>query len=202
MAMVFPTSPIVGQVFTSGSRSWVWNGSAWDSPSAINVLQVPYGLELIRTQTIGTAVSSVVVTNIFSANYDTYKIVINGGVGSTNLNIGLQIGASTTGYYAGQASALYSTGNYFGTNTNNGANFGLAGYATTGTISLDVEIRNPFLTSVTYFSSQRIIPITSGEAGLYSGFLNNTTSHTGFTILTGAPTLTGGEIRIYGYRKA
>jgi hypothetical protein len=36
MAMVFPTSPIVGQVFTSGSRSWVWNGSAWDSPSSIS----------------------------------------------------------------------------------------------------------------------------------------------------------------------
>ena len=36
MAMVFPTSPIVGQVFTSGGRSWVWNGSTWDSPARDN----------------------------------------------------------------------------------------------------------------------------------------------------------------------
>jgi hypothetical protein len=34
--MVFPTSPIVGQVFTSGGRSWVWNGSTWDSPARDN----------------------------------------------------------------------------------------------------------------------------------------------------------------------
>jgi hypothetical protein len=36
MAMVFPTSPAVGQVFTSGGRSWVWTGLTWDSPRAEN----------------------------------------------------------------------------------------------------------------------------------------------------------------------
>ena len=36
MPMVFPTSPIVGQVFTSGGSSWVWNGSTWDSPARDN----------------------------------------------------------------------------------------------------------------------------------------------------------------------
>lgn len=36
MPIVFPTSPIVGQLFTSGGRSWVWNGSAWDSPARDN----------------------------------------------------------------------------------------------------------------------------------------------------------------------
>jgi hypothetical protein len=36
MAIVFPTSPTVGQVFTSGGRSWVWNGSTWDSPARDN----------------------------------------------------------------------------------------------------------------------------------------------------------------------
>jgi hypothetical protein len=37
MPMVFPTSPIVGQVFTSGGRSWVWSGSTWDSPSQTGI---------------------------------------------------------------------------------------------------------------------------------------------------------------------
>jgi hypothetical protein len=26
----FPNSPTVGQVFTSGTRSWVWTGTVWD----------------------------------------------------------------------------------------------------------------------------------------------------------------------------
>jgi hypothetical protein len=37
MPMVFPTSPTVGQVFSSGGRSWVWSGSTWDSPSLAGI---------------------------------------------------------------------------------------------------------------------------------------------------------------------
>ena len=49
MAMVFPTSPIVGQVFTSGGRSWVWNGSTWDSPRSDNPpLAIPTGNVIIN----------------------------------------------------------------------------------------------------------------------------------------------------------
>jgi hypothetical protein len=36
MPMLFPTSPAIGQVFTSGGRSWVWSGATWDSPGATN----------------------------------------------------------------------------------------------------------------------------------------------------------------------
>lgn len=35
-AIDFPNNPTVGQVFTSGSRSWVWTGTVWDAK--------PYGL--------------------------------------------------------------------------------------------------------------------------------------------------------------
>jgi microcystin-dependent protein len=56
MAMVFPTSPTVGQVFSSGGRSWVWNGAAWDSPSAANIFFfVPAGQ---ITQYAGSAAPS------------------------------------------------------------------------------------------------------------------------------------------------
>jgi len=41
MPMVFPTSPTVGQVFSSGGRSWVWTGSAWDSPRTDNLQNLP-----------------------------------------------------------------------------------------------------------------------------------------------------------------
>ena len=38
MPILFPASPTVGQVFTSGGRSWVWSGATWDSPSSTNPL--------------------------------------------------------------------------------------------------------------------------------------------------------------------
>jgi hypothetical protein len=41
MAIIFPTSPVVGQVFASGGRSWIWNGSAWDSPRTDNLQNIP-----------------------------------------------------------------------------------------------------------------------------------------------------------------
>jgi hypothetical protein len=34
MAMDFPNSPTVGQTFSQGSRTWVWTGTTWDSPTA------------------------------------------------------------------------------------------------------------------------------------------------------------------------
>jgi hypothetical protein len=37
MPMVFPASPTVGQVFSSGGRSWIWTGTTWDSPSLAGI---------------------------------------------------------------------------------------------------------------------------------------------------------------------
>ena len=34
MAISFPTSPYVGQVYTFGSRSWEWNGNGWEAVSS------------------------------------------------------------------------------------------------------------------------------------------------------------------------
>jgi hypothetical protein len=49
MPMVFPTSPVVGQVFSSGGRSWVWNGATWDSPRSDNPpLAIPTGNAIIN----------------------------------------------------------------------------------------------------------------------------------------------------------
>jgi hypothetical protein len=37
MPIDFPNSPTVGQTYTYLGRSWVWNGTAWDSVGAVTV---------------------------------------------------------------------------------------------------------------------------------------------------------------------
>jgi hypothetical protein len=170
----------------------IYDGSVYNSASA---------LTLVKKQVIGTGVSTVVVADVFSEQYDGYRITIGGGVGNNNLNIGLRLGSTSTGYYAGMAATNYATGAFSGASDNNGAQFSFCGYGTTGTILLSVTLHNPFLTTRTGMSSDRMVPLTGAEAGAYVGFLNDANSYTSFTLLTGAATLTGGTIYVYGYRK-
>jgi hypothetical protein len=158
------------------------------------------GLWLVKTQTVGTAVPNVVVTGAFSADFDNYRITYTGGTTSATTNIVMVMGATTTGYYAQTiyqqyASALAPLANV---PDNNGAAWnyiGGGGAATFARVALDLY--NPFLATRTVVSSQYA---TQTVAGATNGFLNNTTSYTGFTFGCGAGTLTGGTIRVYGYR--
>ena len=159
------------------------------------------GLDFVKQTTIGTTVASVPVTNAFSATYDSYVIIVTGGTGSaTAENLGLTMGATTTGYrnsIIGVSTASAVSGAY-DNNTNN--KWIWAGASDpTGTIAR-IELWNPFLALATFMQAQMI------RAGANSHFtalgtLANTTSYTGFTITPGAGTLTGGTITVYGYRK-
>jgi hypothetical protein len=200
MAMVFPTSPTVGQVFTSGSRSWVWNGSAWDSPSAINVLQVPYGLELIRSQAIGVAVNTITVTDVFSATYDNYLIQVSGASvtsGGDSYLLRFNNSSGSTYLFAGNYMTYGGTNFFFssGLSGSTGISIGLA--ARNATMTSNTQILRPFSPSRTVVCSQY-----SGDeySGQNNGFDNNVASHTGFSIFCPAA-ITGGTINVYGYRK-
>lgn len=37
MAVNFPDSPTLNQEFTSGTRTWIWNGSVWALKQTLNV---------------------------------------------------------------------------------------------------------------------------------------------------------------------
>jgi hypothetical protein len=157
------------------------------------------GLWLVKTQTIGTGVSSVTVTDAFSANYDAYKIVISGGVGSAVALLSCQLGATTTGYYWGHTHRTYA-GVSSGANGSNAANFGRVGLSTTDILTGDFDLVNPFLAKNTVIHYSFVDARTTGEAGAGGGYLANTTSYTDFTIAPASGTLTGGTIRVYGYR--
>jgi hypothetical protein len=176
----------------SDNSTSVWDGVAWQPVGAS-------GLVLVKTQTIGSAVASVTVSDAFSATYDSYKIVISGGSGSTAARLNIALGATTTGYYFGVVG--YNYGNSLaGTGfANTTAFFDYAGYFNTDGLSFNTELINPNLAKNTFINCQYNENKTNGTSFNTNGYLANTTAYTAFTIGASSGTLTGGTIRVYGY---
>jgi hypothetical protein len=155
------------------------------------------GLWLVKTQTIGTGVSSVAITGAFSADYDRYKIVIDGFTGSVAGDLRFQLGATTTGYYGVYNYQIYTgiTSVFYQANSANGYIGGVGTLA--GEQAISLEIVAPQKTTKTTWTGQAY-----GNGYYFNlGYqLADSTSYTGFTIFPGSGTLTGGTIRVYGYR--
>ena len=156
------------------------------------------GLRLVKKQTIGSGVSSIVVNDAFSATYENYKIIVSGGAANANdLAISIILGATNTGYYyllrydGYSGAAAYAT--VKGANTSLWNFVGIAG---TNGIDLELDIRSPFLSKNSYFNSPYA---SSSNAGSNNGVLLNTTSYTDFSISIGGGNVTGGTIYVYGY---
>jgi len=160
------------------------------------------GLVLVKTQAVGTTVSSVEVTSAFSSTYDNYLITLNGGTASGDTAIGIQLGASTTGYYGFLNYGAPGSSTPLGATINNASRGSFVGGATSGQQAhVRVEVLGPNLAAYT-----KIIGGAYANGGNYG--TSNTehrvaTAYTAFTLLTDSPTtLTGGTIRVYGYRNS
>ena len=62
-------------------------------------LNASSGLVLVKTQTIGTSVTSVTVSDAFSSTFDNYKIITRVGYASTNNDTYVRIGGISTNTY-------------------------------------------------------------------------------------------------------
>ena len=156
------------------------------------------------TVTIGAGVSSVAVAGCFSSSFDSYKIIISGGVASATEGLAFILTGSITGYYAGEVRVRYDTGAVSGVGFNNSAFWEIC-RVNTDTISCSFELINPFVAKPTIITGSgndtRVVAGTSGRQ--YTGVHSVASSFSGFTITPGSPvTLTGGSIRIYGYRNS
>ena len=171
------------------SSLMVYSGSAW-----INAISS--GLNLITAQTIGSAVSSVTVTNAFSATYDFYKITVTGGAGSVaNSSITLKLGASVTGYnnqlnYGAWGNTASAAGSA------NQAQYDFAGMSDTNGLAANIELANPFLAKYTFIQS---MSPSINIGGMAVCTHKVATSYTDFTLTAGSGTMTGGTVRVYGY---
>jgi len=157
------------------------------------------GLWLVKSQAVGTGVSSVTVTGAFSADYDNYKIVISGGVTGTAGSITFQLNNSTGATYG-----FFGSFGSYGTATLNAyASVGLTswtdiGIGGTAGWMTTIDLMSPFATKPTLGTTW-----STSTATAYNFAIRDTAavSNTGFTMTgLGGNTLTGGTIRVYGIR--
>lgn len=161
------------------------------------------GMWLVKTQTIGSGVTSVVVSNAFSADYDNYRIIVSGVSSNTGgISLRMQLNNSTGSTYL--IGGIYAA---YGTTTLNG--YGPpATTLWTDILAQDtvtqagvIDMYQPFQTARTSFTSQSIRTGTGQNAWYYmTGIDTNAVSNTGFTISPVAGNISGGTIRVYGYR--
>lgn len=161
------------------------------------------GMVLVASANIGSGVQSFTVSNCFSSEYDTYKIILTGGAASASSDGSFILGASTTGYYNAFVYNGYSAGTPTGVTVSNGASTGTIWAYNSAGINLDMTIYQPYeaaRTSFVYSSSTQ-----GGATNRWSGggFHDSTASYTSITFQTqGGHTITGGSVRVYGYRNS
>ena len=157
------------------------------------------GLWLVKTQTVGTAVATVAVTGAFSSTYDNYLVTLSGGTGSADQAIGLQLTGSTTAYHGFLNYGASTSATALGANVNNGTSFTFVGGCNANQMAhVSCQLFGPNLASYTkcYNAAYQ-----NGTAyGHFAGEHRVATAYTGFTLIPTAGTLTGGTIRVYGYK--
>jgi hypothetical protein len=152
---------------------------------------------LVKTQTIGAGVASVTVTGAFSADYDNYVITVSGGTSSTNTTLNFRCGTTASGYRWSYVYTSY-------TNSPSGAGSGsdtsvvYCGFSNTSGINAVINVSGPFLSGPTMITGDG--GSIANFAGRVTGFEPNNTSFTSFTLVNGTGTLTGGTIRVYGFK--
>ena len=158
------------------------------------------GLVLISSTTVGSAVTSVTVNNAFSTTYDNYLILLN-GIDTNNVNQFMTLkfnnsSGSTYNYFVSYG--IFAGSLYASTAASSSAGIYCALSGTNNDTSNSMTIHNPFAGSYTTVSGTGA---TENYGLFFGGNDKNAVSQTGFIITTTAGTMTGGTIKVYGYKK-
>ncbi len=153
------------------------------------------GLWLVKSQAVGTGVSSVTVTDAFNGDYDNYRIVLS-GVSTSVVDIVslLTFGSTATGYYSNMSIYKIGTG-VINLPQNNDVNVYCAIQDDNNTTTT-FDVLSPNLAKYTIWSGSGF-----GYLGqfTFAGELRNTTQYTSFTLAPASGTWTSGTIYVYGY---
>lgn len=188
--MSFPSFN-VGEVLTAADMNAV---GMWRVTSGITATN---GTVSDGVVTVGNAVASVTVSGCFSADFLNYRIIYEGVVSSANGNMEMQLSAITGSVY--QTSGTFLT---LGNATVTG--FGPAATTrwTLGPIGTTISTGILDLTAPRVARQKMMYVQGTSQVAYYSfaGYCNSTSTATGFVLSPNAGTLTGGTIRVYGYR--
>lgn len=197
-----PTAPYNGQVIyeTDTGKALVWNNTTWVY-LATNTAN-PVGLEFISATPVGSGVGSTgtVVTGCFSSAYDNYRVIVSGVTFSAANNaVAVRLGSSTTrtDYIWGGYNITLTTGVLAAESANGTAEGLRVGYTSTTATSFAFDLYGPFLAQRTNYYSG------FGEGnyvGFHSGYDNSAVSYSDLYFRHGTTTMTGGTIRVYGYK--
>jgi hypothetical protein len=156
------------------------------------------GLWLVKTVTVGATATTIPVTGAFSSDYDSYKVVYDGGVASTFVTISMTLGGNNGNYNMSLPYVTYGAGVAAGTSVLNATAFALMGAGNTNYLGLDVDVLSPNLARFTRVQGAYI---ADNESGSYSGIHKVATAYTDFALSIVGGTATGGTVRVYGYKK-
>jgi len=160
------------------------------------------GLTLVKTQTIGSAVSSVTVTSAFSSTYDNYLVTVTDGVAANSTSyMNLTLGSTSSGYSYSGVLMAFNSNTVSGSSQNAGAAM-FGGYFSTNALSSQIILQNPNLAKRTVFMTDTIAASATNYVASYKGFLDDATQYTAFTLTVVSGTITGGTIRVYGYQNS
>ena len=166
------------------------------------------GLVLIKTTTIGSAVSSVSVDDCFSATFDQYKIIVASQTCSAAVSLSMRLRVSSTDNsssnyrYGGiERPSLNTTTSAFAGNTATSWVI-----ATTGLESgiTEINVNYPFAAYFPSFTGVSGYSDNGNARSFYvavGGGMTVNTSYTGFSIFPASGTITGGQITVYGVNK-
>lgn len=198
-----PTTPYEGQMIyeTDTNRVLVYEGAAW---VMIADTDTPPGIDFIKSVTVGSGVTTVPISDVFNSTYANY-LVIASGINSNVDGYGLKIKLNNS------TGATYNAlGNWMSWNsatinaireTSDVSNGAFVGFSSTNSATnFTCTIINPFASAYTTF-------VFSGAGTTYACMGNsidkNATSSTSFTLNSyDGATMTGGTIRVYGYRNS
>jgi len=165
------------------------------------------GSWLVKSQTIGTGVSTVTVTGAFTSDYYAYRVVISNVTMSstpytTSMYLKMHDGTNpvSTNYNFGISRVDLASGTVSGTKAQLGT-LGIAiGQGTGSLFGTVFDVINPNVAGYTLFHNLGLANDSVGYGGSGSGMHQAATAYTAFQILPTTGTLTGGTISIYGYR--
>lgn len=202
-------SPFAGQTIyeTDTNRMYVWNGTAWVIPN--QTTQNPEGFEFLASASLNaTSSTPTSLSNVFSATYDSYRLVCNFSTAPQNLYIRLRTASD-------DSSAVYQHARFYARIDGGASGIGTSAVADTKYIAAAMnngypaatsfDIHGPYLARYTALSSTPYSEFgtttTNSYVGWSSCLIATTTQYTGISLFPNTATLLG-EIRLYGYRNS